>query len=121
MEGASGIKSAVTATDSGSLARVWQRLNQHKVLQWGLAYVGAGLAIAHGAELLTSAYDWPTIVRRTVVLLLVVGLPVVLTLAWYHGHRHLKNFSAPEATIVALLVVLGAGLLILLVRAPGTE
>jgi TolB-like protein len=82
------------------------------------AYAGTALAIAHAEELLAAAYDWPRIVARVVVTLLVLLTPLIATLAWYHGHKHLANFSAPEATIVALMIVLGAGVLILLVRTP---
>jgi len=100
--------------------RTWRRILAHKVLQWGLAYSGAALAIAHGTTLLAEAYDWPRFVSRLVVTLLVVGLPLVLTLAWYHGHRHLQNFSVPELTIVSLLILIGGGLTLALVRGPAT-
>jgi len=42
---------------------------------------------------------------------LVLGLPVVLTLAWYHGHRGLTRIGPGELTITALLVL----------RLPSTE
>ena len=100
------------------LSRIGQRVRAHKVLQWGLAYLGASLALAHGTELLSTAFHWPEIISRLVIGLLIVGFPIALALAWYHGHRSLTNFSAAEATIVSLLVVLGAGLLVVLVRAP---
>jgi len=103
---------------AGSVGAVWHRLREHKVLQWGLAYIGVALAIAHGAELMSSAFEWPHVVGRVVILLLLLGLPLVVTLAWYHGHRHLKNFSAPELTITALLVVLLGGTFVLLVHGP---
>ena len=45
---------------------------------------------------------------RVFVLALIVGFPISLTLAWYHGHRGLKNFSAPETTIISVLVLIGA-------------
>jgi hypothetical protein len=37
----------------------WARVREHKVIQWGVAYLGAALALAHGAELVTHAllYD----------------------------------------------------------------
>jgi TolB-like protein len=117
-EGAAEHNRAVIASGEGWLLRTWRRLNEHKVLQWGLAYVGAALAIAHGQTLLAEAYDWPRLIGRVVVTLLILGLPLLLTLAWYHGHKHLQNFSAPEMTIISLLILIGAGLLVLLVRTP---
>jgi TolB-like protein len=117
-EGAAKHNLTAAAAGEGWLLRTWRRLNEHKVLQWGLAYVGAALAIAHGQTLLAEAYDWPRLIGRVVVTLLVLGLPLLLTLAWYHGHKHLQNFSAPEMTIISLLILIGAGLLLVLVRTP---
>jgi TolB-like protein/Flp pilus assembly protein TadD len=107
-------------SDSRAPARegVWGRIKEHKVLQWGLGYLGAALALAHGQELLSHTYHWPELAGRLLMGLLIVGFPIVIALAWYHGHRGMTRFSTPEATVVALLVVIGAGLLVALVRVP---
>ena len=73
---------------------LWGRIQHHKVIQWGIAYLGAALALAHGAELLGHAFHWPEVLWRIVVMVLVIGFPVALTLAWYHGHRGLQRISA---------------------------
>ena len=97
---------------------LWERVKEHKVLQWGLAYLGTALALAHGADLLGHAFNWPEGFNRLLLGVLIVGFPVALTLAWYHGHRSLKTISAGEATIISIMLVIGAGLLILFVRPP---
>ena len=99
---------------------LWERVKEHKVLQWGLAYLGAALALAHGADLLGHTFNWPEAINRLLLGVLIVGFPVALALAWYHGHRSLKTISTGEATIISLLVVIGAGLLVLFVR-PSAE
>jgi TolB-like protein len=99
----------------------WTRVCEHKVLQWVLAYLGAALAIAHGGELLGHTFQWPELANRILMGVLIVGLPVVLALAWYHGHRGLKSVGAGELTIVALLLLIGAILLIALMRVPREE
>ncbi len=43
------------------IARLWRRLHEHKVIQWGLAYLGAALALAHGQELLGHTFHWPEV------------------------------------------------------------
>jgi TolB-like protein len=43
------------------------------------------------------------------VLALVIGLPVVLVLAWYHGDRGQQRVSTPEFAILTLLLLLGGG------------
>ncbi len=102
------------------LERLWARVKEHKIIQWTLAYLAAALALAHGAELVGHAFEWPDIVSRVVVILLVLGLPFAVTLAWYHGDRGIKRVSGAELTIIALLLFIGAGLFFALVR-PSAE
>ena len=40
----------------------------------------------------------------------------MLAVAWYHGHKRLKQISAGELTVVSFLVVIGAALLVVLIR-----
>src|SRR5215471_16379947 len=102
----------------GPLERAWQRVHEHKVLQWGLAYLGAALALAHGTELLSHTFHWPETANRLVMGVLIVGFPLVLALSWYHGHKGLTRISKGEMMVVSLLLVISAGLLILFVRVP---
>src|SRR6516165_540712 len=96
------------------------RIKQHKVLQWSLAYLGAALALAHAQELLAHTYHWPEVVGQLLMGVLIVGFPVAIALAWYHGHKGMTRLSAGEMTVVSLLLVIGAGLLVALVR-PSAE
>ena len=107
-------------TDSGARepAAVWSRIREHKVLQWSLAYLGAALALAHAQELLAHNFHWPESVGHVLVGVLIVGFPVAVALAWYHGHKGVTRLSAGEFTVVSMLLVIGAGILIVLVRAP---
>ncbi len=95
---------------------IWARIKEHKIAEWTLAYVAFGFAFLHGVTLLSDALEWPHIVVRSVTLLLIVGLPVVPTLAWYHGVRALKRVSGSELLIIALLLAIGGGLLWLVPR-----
>ena len=104
---------------TASPTSAWERIKEHKILQWGLGYFGAALALAHSTELLSHTYHWPEIVQRIILGMLIVGLPLALTLAWYHGHKGLKGVGQGELMIASILVVIGAGLLIVLARAPG--
>ena len=98
----------------GPAKSIWTHVHERKLVQWTLAYGGAALALAHGQELLASAYGWPHAVGRTVITLLVLGLPLVVTLAWYHGEKGLQWISAGEMMVVSvLLVVLGGGFFVL--------
>jgi hypothetical protein len=77
-------------------AGTWARIKEHKILQWGLGYLGAAIAIAHGQELMADAFDWPHLIGRILMSILVLGFPLILTLAWYHGHKGLKKIGSGE-------------------------
>jgi TolB-like protein/tetratricopeptide (TPR) repeat protein len=110
---------AVTADPVASASTgTWERIKEHKILQWALGYLGAAIAIAHGEELMADAFGWPHVLSRILMSVLVWGFPFVLTLAWYHGHKGLKRIGPGEMTIVSFLVLIAAGLLVVLVRAP---
>jgi adenylate cyclase len=90
------------------LSQLWRRVYDHKIAQWSVAYIAVAYALLQGLVLMGGAFDWPDAVLRASMLLLILGLPVVITLAWYHGERASRNFSAAELTIISLLLVIGA-------------
>jgi TolB-like protein/tetratricopeptide (TPR) repeat protein len=97
--------------DPQSAASVWDRVKRHKVVEWTLAYIAFGYATLHGAEMLRDAFEWSPAVPRFTFLALALGLPIAMTLAWYHGHRAQHRVSRAElATLVALLLVAGSAL-----------
>ncbi len=97
-------KAAVSA--SARSLSVWERLKQHKVAQWTLAYAAAAYAVLQGAQMLSDAFEWPHLLVRIVAVLLLFGLPLVATLAWYHGHRGRQGVSVPELTIITVILVI---------------
>jgi TolB-like protein len=95
---------------------LWDRVKEHKLLQWAVAYSGASLAIAQAQQIVGDAFDWPSGVTRGVVITLFVGFPIALTLAWYHGHRALRRISVGELSILSVLALVGALLFTLALR-----
>src|SRR5262245_39623787 len=89
------------------LSQLWRRVNDHKIAQWKVAYIAIAYAFQHGVVLTSEAFEWPEAVLRVSMLLLILGLPVVMTLAWYHGHRASRHFSTAELTILSTLLVIG--------------
>ena len=92
----------------------WPRIKEHKIWQWTIAYVAFAFVALHGATLFSDALEWPHAIVRLVTFLLILGLPIVPILAWYHGVRALKRVSGSELMIIALLLVIGGSLLWLL-------
>jgi adenylate cyclase len=92
-----------------STASIWDRIKRHKVVEWTLAYVAFGYALLHGVQMLRETFEWPLLVPRLTVFVLLVGVPVAATLAWYHGHRAQHRISGVELSIlIALLLVAGS-------------
>jgi TolB-like protein len=87
---------------------LWQRLKEHKVMQWTLVYAAAAYTVLHGTEMLSDAQEWPHVIVRVLSMVLILGVPIVATLAWFHGHRGLQRVSGAEIAILTLLLF-GAG------------
>ena len=89
----------------------WTKLRQRKVVQWGIAYAAAAWGFLQVLEYLSETYGWPPQLRKVAVLALLVGLPIVLVVAWYHGDRGDQRVGRTELAILILLVALGGGVL----------
>ena len=90
------------------LSFLWRRVNDHKIVQWTVGYVALAYAIQHAVILTSESFEWPNAVARVSMLLLALGLPLVATLAWYHGERASRRISGPELSIISILLVIGS-------------
>jgi TolB-like protein len=99
----------VTDEREGDSESTWARLNRRKVVQWGIVYVAGAWGFLQGLEYLGGTYDWPRQIQQLVTLALLIGLPIVLVLAWYHGDRGQQRITTPELAILTLLLLLGGG------------
>jgi hypothetical protein len=73
-------------TESGGES-AWAKLRRRKVVQWGVVYVAVAWGFLQGLEYISESFNWPQQVRQIALLVLIIGLPIVLVLAWYHGDR----------------------------------
>jgi len=89
----------------------WAKLRRRKVVQWGLAYAAGAWALLQVVGFATDTFDWPRLIQQFASIGLVVGLPVVLVLAWYHGDRGQQRVSGAELAILSALLLLGGGAL----------
>ena len=90
---------------------LWSRLRRRKVVQWGIAYAAGAWGLLQVLQFLADTYEWPSQVLRLVTLAFAVGLPIVVTLAWFHGDRGHQGATRAELVILTLLLLLGAGAL----------
>lgn len=89
----------------------WARLRRRKLVQWGIAYVAAAWAFLQGLEYVVESFGWPAQLRQVAILALLVGLPIALVIAWYHGDRGEQRVRRTELAIIALLFLLGGAIL----------
>ena len=102
------------------LALLWRRVKEHRIAQRTVGYVAVAYGIQHGVTLTADAYDWPHSITRVSITLLALGVPVAMTLAWYHGERVSRRISAGELSILSALLLVASLLFYGLVR-PAQE
>ena len=93
----------------GESESTWARLNRRKVVQWGIAYAAGAWGFLQGLAYVSTLLDWPAQLQRLTGLALLIGLPIALVLAWYHGDRGQQRITTPELAILTLLLLLGGG------------
>ncbi len=87
----------------------WTRLRRRKVVQWGLLYVAAAWGLLQGLAYVSDAFQWPAQLRQIALLALLIGMPIALVLAYYHGDRGQQRITTPEFAILMVLLLLGGG------------
>jgi TolB-like protein len=99
---------------------LWARLRRRKVVQWGIAYVAAGWGLLQGLQYVSSTFHWPEQLQRLAVVAFVVGLPIALVVAWYHGDRGQQKIRGTEFALLTVLLLTGGTLFWWVGRMPDT-
>ena len=89
----------------------WVKLRRRKVVQWGVAYAATAWTLLQALEYAVDTFHWPEPIRQFATLAVLVGLPVALVIAWYHGDRGLQRISGAELIIISLLFLVGGWVL----------
>jgi adenylate cyclase len=89
---------------------IWDRLRRRKVVQWGIAYAAGAWGLLQGLAYVTTTFHWPEQIQQLSTLAFLIGLPVVLVLAWYHGDRGHSRVTRTELAILTLLFLFGGGI-----------
>jgi TolB-like protein/tetratricopeptide (TPR) repeat protein len=99
----------------------WDRLRRRKVVQWAVGYVAASWGLLQGLEYFIRTFAWPEQLQQLTTLALLIGLPIVLVLAWYHGDRGQQRITTPELGMLTLVLLFGGGVLWYFQRASETS
>jgi TolB-like protein/Tfp pilus assembly protein PilF len=97
------------------LPDLFHRLRERKVVQYALTYLAAAWLALQLATVVGVHFGWPASTLRVLTVLLAVGFPLALVLAWYHGEKGRQRVSGPELLMVTALLVL-AGVAVTVVR-----
>ena len=65
----------------------WAKLRRRKVVQWGIAYAAGAWGLLQGLQYVSDTFGWPRQIQQFGTLALLIGLPIALVIAWYHGDR----------------------------------
>jgi TolB-like protein len=94
------------------------RIRERKLVQWLLAYLATAWLLLEVIGFLAEQFDWPTIVPRSITLLLGVGILGVLVLAWYHGEQGRQRVNATELLMLTGIFIIGASSVAMVRGAP---
>jgi TolB-like protein len=97
------------------------RLKDRKLVEWTLAYLAGAWLVMQLVEVLSDRWPLPLGLQRGTDLVLLVGLFITITLAWYHGEKGRQRVTGPELLIVATLLFIGGTLLTVLTPADPTR
>ena len=100
----------MTDATEGENDNLWNRLRRRKVVQWGIAYAAGAWGLLQGLAYVTDTFHWPEQIQQLATLALLVGLPIALVLAWYHGDKGHRRVTRTELAILTLLFLVGGGL-----------
>jgi len=103
-------ESRVTDGPGNGSDNIWDRLRRRKVVQWGIAYAAGSWGFLQGLSYLSTVFAWSAQLQRYATVAFLVGLPIALVLAWYHGDRGHQRVSGREFAILTVLLLLGGGL-----------
>jgi phosphoglycerol transferase MdoB-like AlkP superfamily enzyme len=100
----------VTEPAAGEGESLWSRLRRRKLVQWGIAYVAGAWGLQQGIAYVSTLLHWREHLQQLAGLALLIGLPIVVVVAWYHGDKGRRRVTRTELTILTLLFVLGDAL-----------
>jgi len=97
------------------------RLRDRRVVQWSLAYLAGAWLVLQVASDLADPWGIPGGWIRALTVILAVGFPAAVVIAWYHGEKGRQRVSGPEILILAGIAGCAALLLGIMGRASPWE
>lgn len=86
----------------------FRRVRERKLFQVLLLYVGVAWGIAEVTGFLVDNYELSRRLLDVTLFLLVLGIPAVAVVTWFHGEKGHQRVQRSEAAILVLLAAVGA-------------
>lgn len=90
---------------------LWQRLRRRRLFRWTLAFAALAWTLLQVVGFFVDAFGWSPFVTRAAAIVLSLGLPAVIVLAWFHGEQGRQRVGYVEATLLAAILIAMAVLL----------
>lgn len=86
----------------------FERLRERHIFRTAFLYLGGAWASMEAIGFFVENYAWSRTVLDVAVLLIVLGFPAALIIAWYHGEQGRQQVQRTEASLLLTLAVLAA-------------
>jgi TolB-like protein len=87
---------------------LFERFREKHLFRTAFIYLGAAWASMEAIGFFVDNYGWSRKVLDVAVLLIVLGFPAALIIAWYHGEKGRQLVQRTEASLLLTLAVLAA-------------
>jgi TolB-like protein len=88
------------------ISNLIRALHSRRMFQVGILYLGGAWALLEATDFFVLNYQLSPKLVSVVILLLVLGLPAVLVITWYHGEHGKQEVERSELAILTTLFVL---------------
>lgn len=86
----------------------FERLRDRHIFRTAFLYLGGAWAAMEAIGFFVENYGWSRTVLDVAVLLIILGFPAALIIAWYHGEPGKQQVQKTEASLLLTLAVLAA-------------
>jgi TolB-like protein/tetratricopeptide (TPR) repeat protein len=86
----------------------FEQLRDRHIFRTAFIYLGGAWAALEAIGFFVDNYGWSRTVLDVAVLLIVLGFPAALIIAWYHGESGKQQVQRTEASLLLTLAVLAA-------------
>jgi TolB-like protein len=92
------------------MKHTFRELRQRRIFQVVVSYIVIGWVGLQVADQLADRGIVPELVYRLVLIWFVFGIPVALTLGWYHGEKGRQKMTIGEVSLLLLFSVMALGM-----------